>query len=136
MIDYSLPKKLEADEQQKALHQTPVKIEIRDASGELIATRYGEAGYGVNRYVWDMRYDKPTATDFEPQPLEGKPPAWAQTAGPGGPAGHVLGQRHGERPHRDGERARGRRPQPAARRSPRSSARCSSLSRRARRWTR
>jgi photosystem II stability/assembly factor-like uncharacterized protein len=82
VIDYSLPKKLEADKKQKALHQTPVKIEIRDGGGELIATRYGESQYGVNRYVWDMRYDAATRTDFEAQPLEGKPPAWAQPVGP------------------------------------------------------
>jgi hypothetical protein len=73
VIDYSLPRMLKADRQQKALHQTPVKIEIRDAAGELIATRYGKSEYGVNRYVWDMTYDKPTATDFNPSPLEGKP---------------------------------------------------------------
>ena len=82
VIDYSLPKKLEASGQQKALEQTPVKIEIRDSSGELIATRYGESQYGVNRYIWDMRYDKPTATDFESSPLEGKPPAFEELAGP------------------------------------------------------
>ena len=82
VIDYSLPKKLEASGQQKALEQTPVKIEIRDSSGELIATRYGESQYGVNRYIWDMHYDKPTATDFESSPLEGKPPAFEELAGP------------------------------------------------------
>ncbi|MGH8295306.1 MAG: WD40/YVTN/BNR-like repeat-containing protein [Steroidobacteraceae bacterium] len=82
VIDYSLPKMLKADKRQKALHQTPVKIEIRDATGELIATRYGKSQYGVNRYVWDMQYDRPTAIDFVPQPLEGKPPAWAQTPSP------------------------------------------------------
>ncbi|HEV7135616.1 MAG TPA: hypothetical protein VGN43_03200, partial [Steroidobacteraceae bacterium] len=82
VIDYSLPKKLEADKQQKALHQTPVKIEVRDPSGELIATRYGESLYGVNRYVWDMTYDAAATTDFETEPLEGKPPAWAQPHGP------------------------------------------------------
>ncbi|MGA7539016.1 MAG: hypothetical protein WBW93_09630 [Steroidobacteraceae bacterium] len=82
LIDYSLPKKLEADKQQKAMHQTPVRIEIRDASGELIATRYGKSLYGVNRFVWDMTYDKPAATDFEPEPLEGKLPAFAQGSGP------------------------------------------------------
>ena len=82
VIDYSLPKKLEADKQQKALHQSPVKIEIRDGSGELIATRYGESEYGVNRYVWDMTYDAAASADFETQPLEGKPPAWAQPHGP------------------------------------------------------
>jgi photosystem II stability/assembly factor-like uncharacterized protein len=82
VIDYSLPKTLKADKRQKALHQTPVKIEIRDSAGELIATRYGKAHYGVNRYVWDMQYDKPTATDFVSWPLQGNPPAWAQTPGP------------------------------------------------------
>ncbi|MFZ0499606.1 MAG: hypothetical protein WAU49_04410 [Steroidobacteraceae bacterium] len=82
VIDYSLPKKLEASGQQKALDQTPVKIEIRDSSGELVATRYGDSMYGVNRYVWDMHYDKPTATDFETSPLEGKPPAFEELAGP------------------------------------------------------
>jgi photosystem II stability/assembly factor-like uncharacterized protein len=82
VIDYSLPKKLEASGQQKALEQTPVKIEIRDSSGELIATRYGESQYGVNRYIWDMRYDKPTVTDFESSPLEGKPPAFEELVGP------------------------------------------------------
>ena len=29
-----------------------------------------------------MRYDKPTATDFESSPLEGKPPAFEELAGP------------------------------------------------------
>jgi photosystem II stability/assembly factor-like uncharacterized protein len=82
VIDYSLAKKLEADKHQKALHQTPVKIEIRDASGELIARRYGESRYGVNRFIWDLRYDAPTSIDFETQPLEGKLPAFAQLGGP------------------------------------------------------
>jgi len=82
IIDYSLAKKLTASKQQKALEQTPVKIEIRDAAGELVATRYGESQYGVNRYIWDMRYDKPAAIDFETAPLEGKPPAFEGFTGP------------------------------------------------------
>lgn len=82
VIDYSLSKKLEADKRQKDQHQTPVKIEIRDASGQLIATRYGKSEYGVNRYIWDMTYDAAASVDFETQPLEGKLPAWAQTHGP------------------------------------------------------
>ncbi len=82
VIDYSLPKKLKADKQQKAMQQTPVKIEIRDASGELIATRYGKSDYGVNRFVWDMTYDRGATTDFEPEALEGEPPAFTQGSGP------------------------------------------------------
>src|SRR5215469_9020484 len=82
VIDYSLAKMLKADKQQKDLQQTPVKIEIRDAGGELLATRYGTSRYGVNRYVWDMRYDAAATASFETEPLEGKPPAWAQPTGP------------------------------------------------------
>jgi hypothetical protein len=82
VIDYSLPKKLEADKRQKALHQTPVKVEIRDASGQLIATRYGEAQYGVNRFVWDMRYDMPTSLEFEKPALVGKAPEFERRGGP------------------------------------------------------
>jgi photosystem II stability/assembly factor-like uncharacterized protein len=82
IIDYSLPKKLKRTKQQKAMHQSPVKIEIRDASGELIATRYGRARYGDNRFVWHMNYDRPTATDFQKPPVQGKPPAWARTPSP------------------------------------------------------
>jgi photosystem II stability/assembly factor-like uncharacterized protein len=82
VLDYWLPKTLKASAQQKALHHTPVKIEIRDASGELIATRYGGSRHGVNQFVWNMDYDRPTATDFVQWPLQGKPPAWAEPATP------------------------------------------------------
>jgi photosystem II stability/assembly factor-like uncharacterized protein len=82
MIDYSLPRKLEADKQQKALHRTPVKIEIRDAGGALVARRYGESEYGVNRFVWDMRYDSPTSIDFEKPALAGKAPEFFGRGGP------------------------------------------------------
>ncbi len=78
IIDYSLPKTLKADAHQKRLHQTPVRIQIRDAQGTLIATRYGKSRYGVNRYVWDMLYDGPTRTDFENPPVAGEPPAALQ----------------------------------------------------------
>ncbi len=77
VIDYSLPKRLRAGKEVKALHQTAVRIQIRDARGELIATRYGPSRFGLNRYVWNMRYDRPTSTDFEMPPLLGKPPSWA-----------------------------------------------------------
>ncbi|HEY6516639.1 MAG TPA: hypothetical protein VIY50_10880 [Steroidobacteraceae bacterium] len=82
VIDYSLAKKLEASKEQKSQEQTPVKIEIRDSSGELITTRYGESAYGVNRYVWDMRYDKPASIDFETPALEGKAPSFEEFTGP------------------------------------------------------
>lgn len=82
VIDYSLPRRLRASHAERAEHHTPVKIEVRDALGQLIATRYGPARRGLNRYVWNMRYDRPTATDFEKAPLSGPPPAWAQLPQP------------------------------------------------------
>ena len=82
VIDYSLPRSLEANKQQKMLHQTPVKIEVRDAGGGLIATQYGKAQYGVNRFVWNMRYDMPTSLDFEKPALAGKAPSFERRGGP------------------------------------------------------
>jgi photosystem II stability/assembly factor-like uncharacterized protein len=82
VIDYSLPKALQPDKQQQALHHTPVKIEIRDASGSLVATSYGKAQYGVNRFVWDMRYEAPTSLDFEKPALVGKAPEFFGRGGP------------------------------------------------------
>ncbi len=82
IIDYSLAHTLHPDAQQKAQQHTPVKIEIRDAHGELIATRYGPAHFGLNRYVWNMRYEAPAATDFEASPLQGAPPAWSEPLEP------------------------------------------------------
>ncbi len=83
VIDYSLPKKLKASAEQKKLKQTPVKIEVHDAQGQLIATRYGKSKAGVNRFVWDMRYDSPVKLDFQKPAVQGKIPEWAE--GPRGP---------------------------------------------------
>ncbi|HVB33056.1 MAG TPA: hypothetical protein VNJ52_01585 [Patescibacteria group bacterium] len=43
----------------------PVKITIRDSAGHLVATGYGPARAGVNRFVWNLRYDPAT-------PIRGK----------------------------------------------------------------
>ncbi len=82
VLDYSLPRTLKASARQRAQHQTPVRIQIRDGHGQLIATRYGPAQFGLNRFVWNMRYDRPTAVDFEKAPLQGAAPAWAQLLEP------------------------------------------------------
>lgn len=44
---------------------SPVKILIKDASGQTIAERHGPAHAGLNEFVWNLRYDGPTALDFE-----------------------------------------------------------------------
>lgn len=40
--------------------RTPVKITITDEKGQVVATHYGPAEAGLNRFVWDLRYDGPT----------------------------------------------------------------------------
>lgn len=55
-IDYFLKSKREPSEEQKQAHETPVKITITSADGDVVATHYGPSNAGVNRFVWDLRY--------------------------------------------------------------------------------
>jgi photosystem II stability/assembly factor-like uncharacterized protein len=48
----------------------PVKIVISDSAGQVVHTMYGPARYGVNRAVWNLRYDGPQRLTFLP-PREG-----------------------------------------------------------------
>ncbi len=70
IVDYLLGKKLEATPEQTREHQTPVRITVSDGSGATIATFYGPSEAGLNRAVWNMRYDPPTKLAFEPPPPE------------------------------------------------------------------
>ncbi|HVB37824.1 MAG TPA: hypothetical protein VND92_04770 [Vicinamibacterales bacterium] len=66
VIDYNLKDKLTTTpEEKKAGDETPVKIVITDAKGQAVATHYGPADAGVNRFVWDMRYDGPQKLSTE-----------------------------------------------------------------------
>jgi hypothetical protein len=62
LIDYSVPKAIKAAK--KAKHGA-VTINVRDAQGQLVATRYTNAKAGVNRYAWNMQYDGATRLTFE-----------------------------------------------------------------------
>jgi photosystem II stability/assembly factor-like uncharacterized protein len=77
IVDYFLKSKIEASDQQKAQHQTPVKIVITDAAGHQIATHYGPSNEGVNRFVWDMRYSgtRRLASAIPPEPPSPEAPA-------------------------------------------------------------
>ncbi len=66
VVDYLLPRRLQATPEETREHQTPVKIVITDAQGAEVATFYGPAEAGVNRAVWNMRYDPPERIAFEP----------------------------------------------------------------------
>ncbi len=70
-IDYSLKSEIKVDEPKddvKRDKKTPVRIVVTDSQGRPVATRYGESKQGLNRYVWNMRYDGPKELTFEKQP--------------------------------------------------------------------
>jgi photosystem II stability/assembly factor-like uncharacterized protein len=64
-IDYFLSKETEATPEQKKKKEGPVEIRITDSNGKLVARGFGPSKEGVNRYVWNMRHEKPTPLDFE-----------------------------------------------------------------------
>jgi photosystem II stability/assembly factor-like uncharacterized protein len=68
VIDYLLKSEIKPTGEQKKLRQTPVKIVITDASGNPVSTFYGPSKAGINRAVWNMRYDGPERLTFVPQP--------------------------------------------------------------------
>lgn len=71
-IYYLLKSKLEATPEEKQAHGTPVKITITNAAGRIVATHYGPSEAGVNRFVWNMRYQGARRLDasISPAPLE------------------------------------------------------------------
>jgi len=77
VIDYFLKTKLESSPEQKTRQETPVKIVVTDASGNLIATHYGPSNEGINRFIWDMRYSgvRRLASDIPPEPPQTGAPA-------------------------------------------------------------
>lgn len=67
-IDYFLKSEIKPTKAQKQARQTPVKIVITDGQGNAVATQYGPSKAGVNRFVWNMRYDGARRLRFEPAP--------------------------------------------------------------------
>lgn len=74
-IDYFLKSEIKPTKRQKQDRQTPVKIVVTDTRGDEVATQYGPSKAGVNRFVWNMRYDGARRLRFEavPQPEPGEP---------------------------------------------------------------
>jgi photosystem II stability/assembly factor-like uncharacterized protein len=72
VIDYLLKTKLEASGEEKQAHQTPVKITVTDSKGHLVATHYGPAERGINRFLWNLRYQGARRLDasIPPSPLQ------------------------------------------------------------------
>ncbi len=72
VVDYYLKTEIKQTEEQKKEKREPVKITIRDAKGNLVAAEHGPAKQGINRYVWQLRYEGPKKITFgrEPPPSE------------------------------------------------------------------
>jgi photosystem II stability/assembly factor-like uncharacterized protein len=73
VIDYYLKKEIKQTEEQKRQRREPVRITITDLHGNPIATEYGPAKEGINRHVWQMRYEGPKKITFAreaPEPSE------------------------------------------------------------------
>jgi photosystem II stability/assembly factor-like uncharacterized protein len=68
VIDYMLKSELKPTPEQKKEHQSPVKITIEDAHGNPVTTDYGPSKEGINRYVWNMRYEGPVSLKYEKMP--------------------------------------------------------------------
>src|SRR5215469_556580 len=60
VVDYFLKSEIKVSPEQKKERQTPVKITITDEQGNPVNTEYGPSEAGVNRFVWNMRYEGPT----------------------------------------------------------------------------
>ena len=71
VIDYFLKSEIEVKREQREARETPVKIVITDSQGNPVATQYGPSKAGVNRFVWNMRYDGPERLRFEREPEPG-----------------------------------------------------------------
>jgi photosystem II stability/assembly factor-like uncharacterized protein len=68
VITYTLPSEIKVTPEQRKKSLTPVKIAISDSSGQVIRTMYGPSKAGVNRAIWNLRYDPPKRLTFlQPQ---------------------------------------------------------------------
>lgn len=68
VFTYYLPWEIKVTPEQHMKAETPVKIVISDSSGQVIRTMYGPSNFGVNRAVWNLRYDGPKKLAFVPPP--------------------------------------------------------------------
>ena len=68
VIDYFMKKEIKATPEQKKEHQSPVKIVIDDEHGATVTTDYGPSEAGINRFVWNLRYEGPVNLKYEKMP--------------------------------------------------------------------
>jgi photosystem II stability/assembly factor-like uncharacterized protein len=68
IVDYYLKSEIKVSADQKKEHESPVKIVVTDERGNPVATEYGPSKEGVNRFVWNLRYDGPTPLKSQHMP--------------------------------------------------------------------
>ena len=71
VVDYYLKSEIKPSPEQKREHETAVKIVVTTEKGEPVTTEYGPSEAGINRFVWNMRYEGPTRLKSAPPPNEG-----------------------------------------------------------------
>lgn len=71
-VDYFLKEKIEPSPDQKTSRESPVKIVVTSAKGDVVSTEYGPSDKGVNRFVWDLRYGgiRRLESGITPAPLQ------------------------------------------------------------------
>ncbi len=68
VIDYYLKSAIHSTVKEIRQHRSPVRIVVTGAHGNPVATDYGPSKAGVDRFVWNMRYDGPVRLKFLPGP--------------------------------------------------------------------
>jgi photosystem II stability/assembly factor-like uncharacterized protein len=68
IVDYYLKSELKATPEQKRERHSPVKIVVTDEKGDPVTTEYGPSEAGINRFVWNMRYEGPTTLKTAERP--------------------------------------------------------------------
>ena len=58
-IDYFVKTAIEQTEEQKKARRDAVRVVVTDEKGGAVATVWGPAKEGINRHVWNMRYEGP-----------------------------------------------------------------------------
>ena len=66
-IDYYLKDTLSVNPKDRKHHKTPIEVQITDEAGNHVATLYGPDKKGINRLVWNMRYQGAAPLTINPK---------------------------------------------------------------------
>jgi len=81
-IEYYLKSAVEPAHGEKAPKGGPVAVTVNDAQGHTVFTGHGPGKAGINRVVWNLRYDGPVRLSVEPAPSPEQEEFGLSEAGP------------------------------------------------------